>query len=104
VTGWLVFIALMGGVPAPAANKSQDPFAYDQATPLGLREIDAWSSGQVEAHDVSYLSPKGGRVPATILVPKGAGPFAGLIIQHGLPGSRACFSTGSSSAASEPSL
>jgi hypothetical protein len=37
---------------------------------------------------VTYASPKGGRVPAYVVAPEGRGPFAGLILQHGLPGSR----------------
>lgn len=39
-------------------------------------------------HDVSFRSPKGGRVPAFLVVPEGRRPFAGLILQHGLPGTR----------------
>ena len=43
-------------------------------------------SGGVTVHSITYASPKGGRVPALVLVPEGKGPFAGLIVQHGLPG------------------
>jgi predicted esterase len=40
-------------------------------------------------YELTYASPKGGRVPATLLVPEGlSGPFAGIILMHGLPGDR----------------
>jgi dienelactone hydrolase len=34
-------------------------------------------------HDVSWLSPHGGRVSAWLVVPPGPGPFAGLVYLHG---------------------
>jgi predicted esterase len=36
----------------------------------------------------SYPSPKGGDVPAYLLIPDGNGPFAGIILMHGSSGSR----------------
>ena len=36
-------------------------------------------------HSITYASPKGGEVPALMVVPKGKGPFPGVIVQHGLP-------------------
>jgi hypothetical protein len=42
----------------------------------------------VRIGEISYASPKGGRVPALLFVPSGRGPFAGLIVQHGLPSSK----------------
>ncbi len=38
--------------------------------------------GDVAIHDISYASPKGGRVPAYLVVPKGKGPFAAVIWGH----------------------
>src|ERR1022692_1393292 len=43
----------------------------------------------VSIHDISYASPKGGRVPGYLVVPSGQGPFAGIIFMHGAGGSRA---------------
>lgn len=94
--GGLVALSALGafvatrstGAPgAPTATAS--PFAYDARAPLDLRETGATRSGGVTVHDVSFASPKGGRVPAFLVVPGGRGPFAGLIFQHGLPGTRA---------------
>ena len=66
-------------------------FDYDQSAPL---EIEAKPIVELKGRgytyqDLTYASPKGGRVPATLLVPtESAGPFAGIILMHGLPGDR----------------
>lgn len=63
-------------------------FDYDQKAPLDLQEIGVEHSGAVTIHDISYASPKGGRVPAYLVVPEGKGPFAAVIWGHWyMPGS-----------------
>jgi dienelactone hydrolase len=57
-------------------------FDYDQKAPLGIREAGVEQRGGVAIHDISYASPKGGRVPAYLVVPKGKGPFAAVIWGH----------------------
>jgi dienelactone hydrolase len=42
-------------------------------------------------HEISYASPKGGRVTAYLVVPPGKGKFAGIIFMHMRPGSRTIF-------------
>jgi dienelactone hydrolase len=49
---------------------------------------DAWQNGNLHVSRISYASPRGGRVPVLIVAPRGNGPFAGLIVQHGLPGDK----------------
>jgi cephalosporin-C deacetylase-like acetyl esterase len=66
---------------------AQDPallrhFDYDQKAPLDIREAGVEQRGEVAIHDISYASPKGGRVPAYLVVPKGKGPFAAVIWGH----------------------
>ena len=39
-------------------------------------------------HSITYASPKGGEVPALLVIPKGRGPFPGVIVQHGLPSTK----------------
>jgi poly(3-hydroxybutyrate) depolymerase len=63
-------------------------FAYDAAAPLDIREEKRWRDGGVTVTDFNYASPRGGRVPATLVVPDGAGPFAGLVFMHGHGGYR----------------
>ncbi len=63
-------------------------FDYDRKAPLDVQEIGVEKRGEVAIHDVSYASPKGGRVPAYLVVPGGKGPFAAVIWGHWyMPGS-----------------
>jgi dienelactone hydrolase len=57
-------------------------FDYDQKAPLDVQEVGVEHRGDVAIHDISYASPKGGRVPAYLVVPSGKGPFAALIWGH----------------------
>src|SRR5271157_6328293 len=57
-------------------------FDYDQKAPLDIQEVGVEKRGEVAIHDLSYASPKGGRVPAYLVVPKGKGPFAAIIWGH----------------------
>jgi hypothetical protein len=63
-------------------------FDYDQKAPLDIQEVGVAHRGTVAIHDISYASPKGGRVPAYLVVPDGKGPFAAVIWGHWyMPGS-----------------
>jgi len=63
-------------------------FDYDQKAPLGVQEVATERRGTVVIHDISYISPKGGSVPAYLVVPDGKGPFAAVIWGHWyMPGS-----------------
>ncbi len=57
-------------------------FDYDQKAPLDISEASVEHRGDVAIHDISYRSPKGGRVPAYLVVPKGNGPFAAVVWGH----------------------
>ena len=57
-------------------------FDYDQKASLDIQEVGVQQRGTVAIHDISYASPKGGRVPAYLVVPKGKGPFAAVIWGH----------------------
>jgi dienelactone hydrolase len=63
-------------------------FDYDQKAALDMQEAGVEHRGSVTIHDISYASPKGGRVPAYLVVPDGKGPFAAVIWGHWyMPGS-----------------
>jgi len=63
-------------------------FDYDQRAPIDIQEAGVEQRGDVAIHDINYASPKGGRVPAYLVVPKGKGPFAAVIWGHWyMPGS-----------------
>jgi dienelactone hydrolase len=55
---------------------------YDHSAPLDVKETSVKKKGDVSVHDISYVSPKGGRVPAYLVVPEGKGPFAAVIWGH----------------------
>lgn len=64
-------------------------FDYDATMPLDVQMAPTPRQiGDVSVYELTYASPAGGRVPALLVLPDGSGPFAGLIIQHGLPGER----------------
>jgi dienelactone hydrolase len=65
----------------------QDPqlllhFDYDKRMPLGIKEVGVEHRGDTTVYDLTYDSPKGGAVPAYLVVPKGKGPFAAIIWGH----------------------
>jgi cephalosporin-C deacetylase-like acetyl esterase len=57
-------------------------FDYDHNAPLDIKEAGVDQRGNIAIHDISYASPKGGRVPAYLVVPSGKGPFAAVIWGH----------------------
>ncbi|MEP6568516.1 MAG: hypothetical protein ABJC10_01985 [Acidobacteriota bacterium] len=57
-------------------------FDYEKTASLGLKEIGVERRGSVRVHDITYASPKGGVVPAYLVVPKGKGPFAAIVWGH----------------------
>src|SRR5215208_6315762 len=67
---------------------AQDPemirhFDYDKTAPLELKTLGTEKRGDATVYDMTYASPKGGVVPAYLVVPsKGKGPFAGVVWGH----------------------
>lgn len=57
-------------------------FDYEVKAPLDEKEIGVEKRGGISIHDISYASPKGGRVTAYLVTPEGKGPFAGVIWGH----------------------
>jgi len=68
----------------PEAVDAATLTAYDPGLPLDLRdEAEPRDEEGATVHDVSWLSPFGGRVSAWLVVPDGEGPFGGLVFLHG---------------------
>lgn len=81
---------LLGAIALAGCGAGQrGPFDYDDGAPLDVRVSSSYLHGGVRISELTYASPKGGRVPALLFVPSGGGPHAGLIVQHGLPSSKA---------------
>ena len=66
-------------------------FDYDNRAPLDVRENKVEDKSGVRVHDITYLSPKGGRVTAYLVTPAGRGPFAGVVFMHWGFGYRSSF-------------
>jgi len=79
----LLLILLIGVTPLFARDAGLlRRFDYDKKAPLDVKELGVQRRGDVTIHDISYASPKGGRVPAYLIVPHGRGPFAAVIWGH----------------------
>jgi dienelactone hydrolase len=63
-------------------------FAYDSSLPLRTRKGRPTRSVDLTVRELTYASPKGGRVSAVLVKPDGEGPFGGVVLLHGLPGNR----------------
>jgi len=57
-------------------------FDYDRNAPLNIKQIGVQRRANATIYDLTYDSPKGGVVPAYLVVPKGRGPFAAMIWGH----------------------
>jgi dienelactone hydrolase len=79
-------VPTLSAAPAPASALAT--FAYDRAAPYDPALVPIGTEPGVKIHALSFLSPRGtGHATGRLFVPEGAGPFAGLVLQHGLPGS-----------------
>jgi dienelactone hydrolase len=78
--------------PVAARALGSTLFAYDRSAPLARRDRGIINRNYpIKVHDVSYESPRGGRVTAYLLLPPGKGPFPAVIYLHGSGGSRLDF-------------
>lgn len=73
---------LLFGCGTTAAQPA-DLFAYDPAAPLDVREASHSAADGVRTIELTYASPRGGRVPATLVLPDRGGSFPAVIFQHG---------------------
>jgi dienelactone hydrolase len=63
-------------------------FAYDQNAPLELAILSERVQDSVTIQDITYASPRGGRVPAYLVFPSQQAPQAGVIFGHWGEGNR----------------
>jgi dienelactone hydrolase len=85
------FLLLNSGLCAQTLEERAKWFAYDTKLPLDVQEVSVKQIGEVKIHDITYASPKGGRVPAFLVEPSGKGPFAGIVFGNWGLGTRAEF-------------
>jgi dienelactone hydrolase len=77
----LAFLMFASSLSAQQIEPSR-AFDYNQNAPLDVQEASVEDRGDVSIHDITYASPKGGRVPAYLVVPAGKGPFAAVLWGH----------------------
>lgn len=85
----ILTISLLTACGATAAAPPADVlrlFDYDAKAPLDLQVVSTEKKDGLTVQTITYASPKGGRVPALLIVPDGPGPFAGILLMHGAPG------------------
>ncbi|MBD0348818.1 MAG: acetylxylan esterase [Thermoleophilia bacterium] len=71
--------------PAPSTTL----FEFQRGAPLGYRRGRlANRDYPIKIYDVSYASPRGGRVTGSLAVPPGEGPYPAVVYLHGSGGSR----------------
>ena len=78
----IVFVLLSGTTLCAQDPELLRHFEYDQAAPIDLKIVGTQKRRDVTVYDISYGSPKGGVVPAYLVVPSGKGPFAAVIWGH----------------------
>ena len=85
----LVALAIAQAPLAPA--QALAIFDYDAKAPVEFQEHNRETVEGAIVADVSYASPKGGRVPAYLVTPPGRGPFAAVLFMHWGQGDRTEF-------------
>jgi thiol-disulfide isomerase/thioredoxin/dienelactone hydrolase len=92
---WLLLLVAVSWQTIFAQNRSIDElrrvFDYDQNAPLDIKEVGVINRSGVRIHDITYASPKSGRVTAYLVVPVKTGRFAGVLFGHWGYGTRTEF-------------
>jgi dienelactone hydrolase len=84
-------LSLAALIAACFAQQRPPDISYDAAAPLEFRETMVKDYGDARLLDVSYASPRGGRVTAYAIVPARPAHPAGIVWQHWGQGDRSSF-------------
>jgi dienelactone hydrolase len=89
----LILCALLLSLPAYAQFPPQADtlFRYERAAPLDITDSIIDSNSTLVVHDISYASPRGGRVTAYLVVPATRGRFPAILFGHWGLGNRTEF-------------
>src|SRR5262249_28068863 len=87
----LFFVALEVIISAQDSSSSVQLFNYDANVALDIQENSKEIIEGIDVHDLSFASPKGGRVTSYLIVPPGRGPFAAILYVHWGQGNRTEF-------------
>lgn len=78
----LVLLLLEPSFAKGSYSQALKHFDYDAHASLDIKEISIQDRAGVEIHDITYGSPKDGRVPAYLVMPNGKGKFAAVLWGH----------------------
>jgi dienelactone hydrolase len=86
-TRLLLFSVILLFLLRPSMSIAQDAellrhFYYDQKAPFEITQMGTQRREHATVFDITYASPRGGVVPAYLVVPKGKGRFAAVIWGH----------------------
>src|SRR5262249_34634403 len=89
----VVWLALVSAAPAAGSDIAEvkRQFDYDAKEALEVKATLLYERDGAKVYDVTYASPKGGRVTAYLVTPVVAGPHAGIVFGHWGPGDRTEF-------------
>ena len=92
---WLILLVAASCEAVLAQNQSIDElrrtFDYDQKAPLDVKVVSVINRDGVRINDITYASPKNGRVTAYLVVPTKGQRFAGVVFGHWGYGTRTEF-------------
>jgi cephalosporin-C deacetylase-like acetyl esterase len=80
----LLLILLRSGFAQDSFTQDAKHFDYDASVPLDVKELSAKSRDGVTIREITYASPKGGRVSAYLVVPQVEGKHAAILWAHWL--------------------
>lgn len=86
----LVFFLLLTFSLTPYAQSATDVagrtalFRYNDRSPLAVKEVSSEQRGDVTVRDITFSPAPGRELKAYLVVPKGDGPFAGILWVHWL--------------------
>ena len=80
-----------GAAPSPAPAPPPVTFEYDARQPLDIKDTVVAETPELTIHDITFASANQQRVGAYLVVPKGKGPFAPIVLGHWGRGVRAGF-------------
>ncbi len=88
--GLLIVVCASSSTQIPFRELARK-FDYDQRAPLDVKEHSVEAREGAKVYDITYASPRGGRVTAYVVAPTTKGRHAGIIFAHPGGGNRSVF-------------
>jgi cephalosporin-C deacetylase-like acetyl esterase len=89
--GFLIILCQAVSAQVPPFRELARMFDYDRRAPLDVKEHSVEEREGAKVYDLSYASPRGGRVTAYLVAPATKGRNVGIIFAHPAGGDRKSF-------------